>query len=790
MKYNSIYNNFSSGELSRYLKGRTDLDEYFKGLEDMSNFLPIKQGGAALRPGTFISESYFGTDIEEPWALFPFTPRDSEPYIVALYPSNFTGTGGGIRVLRVDGSTPAVISYDYCWNRRYNFNDPVSKYDRATDPDPSIILEKLQVIQNGDILFIFDGTGRLAPIVIIRTANNSFVVDSMLGPQQINPATGVPYLSSPTYTYMRTPFTDVNVNTNLRLQNSVMNFGQTGTITATNGAGAPIDFFTGDVVGMHVKIAQTNSGATLQTGVGLITSKVSDSVVNFFVIVAFGSTGVSSNFETSMWNARDGYPTTAAFFEGRMVCGGSPKYIDSVWCSYTGNIYHFTQRRLPQDMLDPVLEVSGSNFFGPITPADPFSFVPASTAANNIQWMLATDTLLIGTTATEFSITSGSENAFGLDSFFVKSISSHGSAKIQPIKVGSAVLFVSADGKRLLEIPKKLSDYLGAVEISSLSEGIIDKAIKEALGSNEHSKVKNKIFKMVWQENESILWLLCKNSDLGGNAIISLTYDKTAKVIGWSKHNIALSSDISSMCVVPDETKSNYNRLYLFLKRQSTPYYSFEFLNVRNVYDKFYVGYPDNGGPLEGRQQTYTDGTSFPDTYEQGLSGEAILTLKELQLNAFPIGTTYSIIRSDTEDIAAVYLGEFEEVAGVITIPNCPIGPSTFFQIGVRYNNKIVTMPLEAGAQFGVAQGSARRSHEMSVFLDRSYGGQYTQLKANQLLDFTYETSQPSFDALYTGETRLSLNASPDDTQTLITQPKPLPFTVLWLLTKGYTYDA
>lgn len=111
-------------------------------------------------------------------------------------------------------------------------------------------------------------------------------------------------------------------------------------------------------------------------------------------------------------------------------------------------------------------------------------------------------------------------------------------------------------------------------------------------------------------------------------------------------------------------------------------------------------------------------------------------------------------------------------------------------QIGVRYDNKIVTMPVEAGAQFGVAQGSARRSHEMSLFLDRSLGGQYTMLKANELMDFTYELAAPTVDALFTGEVRLSLNGSPDDHQLMITQNRPLPFTVLWLMTKGYTYDA
>ena len=96
-------------------------------------------------------------------------------------------------------------------------------------------------------------------------------------------------------------------------------------------------------------------------------------------------------------------------------------------------------------------------------------------------------------------------------------------------------------------------------------------------------------------------------------------------------------------------------------------------------------------------------------------------------------------------------------------------------------------MPIEAGAQFGVAQGSARRGHEISVYIDRSRGGKYKQSKAvNEFpIDDTATAS-----SLATKEVKLSLNASPDDTQTILKQDQPYPLTILWLLTKGYTYDV
>jgi hypothetical protein len=98
-------------------------------------------------------------------------------------------------------------------------------------------------------------------------------------------------------------------------------------------------------------------------------------------------------------------------------------------------------------------------------------------------------------------------------------------------------------------------------------------------------------------------------------------------------------------------------------------------------------------------------------------------------------------------------------------------------------------MPIEAGAQFGVAQGSTRRPHEMSLFVDRSRGGSYHQ--ANTAKDYPLiKDSLATASALYTGQVRLSLNASYDDHQTVIEQKSPYALTILWLLTKGYTYDA
>lgn len=52
-----IQNNFVSGELSPFLRGRTDINQYYQGLQKAENVVLVPQGGVKRRPGT----EYIGT---------------------------------------------------------------------------------------------------------------------------------------------------------------------------------------------------------------------------------------------------------------------------------------------------------------------------------------------------------------------------------------------------------------------------------------------------------------------------------------------------------------------------------------------------------------------------------------------------------------------------------------------------------------------------------------------------------------------------------------------------------
>ncbi len=752
MKYNSIYNKFSSGELSQYLKGRTDLEEYYSGVDEMTNFIPLKQGGAYYRPGT-TRVGMDSTTRTYKNRIFKFNPADGFSYIIFAAPTQ------DLRISRIEAAgliNCTITKPSQIWNTRPDFSDtgaPLTNTDSLFD--------NLYFTSYGDIFVICDGTGNGAPIVGKRTGDTTFIIDSFLWPTLINATTGVLALDISAKYPIRFPYKDPNISPDIRLKPSATS--GVITITAENASATPIDFFVGDVVGTMVKITH---GTT--TGVARITSKVSNSVVNAqVVIVNFGATTATDNWETSYYNPVDGYPRSASFHQGRLYFGGNKTSVDTIWASLVGNIYHFMQRRLAQDSST---NVSLLNYFGSVKNTDPYNFTIASTTANTIQWMFPSDTLLVGTTGSEYSIKGGNDEILSVFNIDISSISSHGSAKVQPTKVGSSILFVSLDRKRLLEIPKDLRQYKSATELTSLTEGIFDK-LTQIYDSASPKNILTGFQEISYQESEGILWCLWLNTSSRKSGLISLTMDRTSKTLGWSKHTLPFGANqtiIHGIASISLAHQANKDFLYLYTDRSSGVF------ALERMFNK--------------TKQNFINSTVSFDSVLSSLASNfldhsVIVTAVADAVSLTGLGFSTSPVSVVDKD--GIYLGDYTPVANVITVVGA--AAKSPLLIGYKYAGEIKTMPIEAGAQFGVAQGSARRGHEISVFLDRSIGGKYKQSKAAN--EFPLDTKGTG-SALYTGEVRLSLNSSPDDNQTVIKQDQPYPLTILWMLTKGYTYDS
>ena len=97
-----LLNNFSKGELSTRMSGRTDLQGYYYGCRSMKNCIMVSQGGAERRPGTiYAGEALDPTGLSSTARLIPFEVADDETYILEI----------GHMYIRIwDAQTRSVIS--------------------------------------------------------------------------------------------------------------------------------------------------------------------------------------------------------------------------------------------------------------------------------------------------------------------------------------------------------------------------------------------------------------------------------------------------------------------------------------------------------------------------------------------------------------------------------------------------------------------------------------------------------------------------------------------------------
>ena len=79
-KVTPLLNSFSSGEISPLLEGRTDIEQYFRSVKTMENFIPMPWGGTTRRPGTtYIAEV---KDSNETARLIPFQFNVEQAYML------------------------------------------------------------------------------------------------------------------------------------------------------------------------------------------------------------------------------------------------------------------------------------------------------------------------------------------------------------------------------------------------------------------------------------------------------------------------------------------------------------------------------------------------------------------------------------------------------------------------------------------------------------------------------------------------------------------------------------
>ncbi|MBQ9088662.1 MAG: hypothetical protein IJY46_07770 [Lentisphaeria bacterium] len=247
------------------------------------------------------------------------------------------------------------------------------------------------------------------------------------------------------------------------------------------------------------------------TGVVRIGRVDSPTVAQGTVVKKLGGITPTSEWNEGAWSSRRGFPRSIAFYEERMIFGGSESRPQTVWGSKTNNWDNFLIGDKDDDALD---------------------FTIAADTVNTINWMVQHDALIIGTMDSEWTLSaSDTSSALTPSNFRIRRQSVYGSAKVQAQMVGETVLFVQRGSRKVREFVFQWEkDGYAAPDMTILAEHITASGI---------------IATALQQLPDSILW--CVLSD---GSLAALTYEREQEVIGWQKH--VTSGKFISCAVVPN----------------------------------------------------------------------------------------------------------------------------------------------------------------------------------------------------------------------------------------------
>lgn len=810
-RFSYIINNFLGGEISQKSIGRTDLETYKSSCEALLN-AHVNQGGGAFRRRGSVFVKKLNTienEVGTSWGgaststyqkrrvrLIPFIFSKTEAYVVmfGVNSSNAT-TAQPIYIFNVaDTSQIITIDLTTAWSAIAGVATP-HQAGVFSGFSSKVELEEAQYTQINDVLIVSHQNH--PPCVLVRTAVNTFELRSIVE----QASTSATNSSSGSNTHISRalgyPFRDTVVVTGTSVTMSINNAAVGTGRTLTASTALYWGGFQSSHVGAHFK--HTVGG---QTGLCVVTGVTSTTVATVQVILSFGGTGASSDWQESSWSDYRGWPRTVMYHQNRLMFGGNSAEPNTVWASESGDIGQFTREADYS---------AGATWTGLSAAAssDPFQSTISSDEANLIQWMKSDKNIILGTQGREYicNIVTGSSTS----SLSFSPETAYGSKYLQAKKFGSTLMFVDRSGVVSREFVFNFQeDNYRSENISELAEHL--PGVKSAL--DEFSDVTTysdrqlpEIVETQAQNsgNQSILWM---KDTVGG--LFSVARDRSRGFAAWSRHIMGETPEINelykdggvevrSICTVPN-AYGTHDDLWVAVSRTIN--------SVTDTYiekicgnDVFYDSPMFVSSRLVGPSSTgfaefhpvYTDSSVID------VSGNSVITgLSHLE------GETVWVTGNGE------YLGSFTVSGGQVDV-----GDSyAVLTAGLKYMTLIQPVQIEAGSRIGSAQGIIKKAEEAVIRFHKTKSCKIAVVRPDRTLERT-SPSNAKIGFEYDSSDFLALNFLPGDLSLgqivpLFTGDKtvklpnlyginnrialytdlPLPMNVLAIIFKGITYDG
>jgi len=526
--------NFTSGEIAPKVMGRTDVARYQNAAESLENCIVNIHGGGERRPGTeFIASTKYPNKTSR---LIPFVYSRTQAYMLEfgdLYVRFYLASGGQI----VAGSMPYEIASPYP-------EGTLAALDFTQGSDTMLIFHEGVFIHSLRRLASDSWTLQAAPLTVLpfdetghrfNTALN--ISDPTVGNNRVFTAASGVFLNTDVGRRITTAGSGLAIisafnSTTQVLANVIEAFGGNnvagnqwlledtpqGTLTPSAkdpvGASVTLTFDPGqdgwrvEDVGKFVDINGGLVQITAFTDASVVTGVIKKELTA--TVAAPANAWVLNG---PVWNGVDGYPRTGAFYEQRLVAGGSPRYPQTVWGSRTAIYFDFTQ---------------GTD------DDEGFTFaLPSTGEINPINRLRASTVLLPLTNGGEFTMYGGVEKPLTPTNPQTKQRSEYGSSDVRPVKVGGELLFVQRAGRkvRAMSYDPDTTAYK-APDLTVLAEHITESGIREMAYQ---------------QEPRSVIW--CVRND---GKIATLTLDRDEGVTAWTPQST--DGVFESIATVPNAT--------------------------------------------------------------------------------------------------------------------------------------------------------------------------------------------------------------------------------------------
>lgn len=258
----------------------------------------------------------------------------------------------------------------------------------------------------------------------------------------------------------------------------------------------------------------------VQAGVARITAYSSATSVFAAVLSAFSKASASSDWSESYWTDFRGFPSSVAFYEGRLWWAGK----DRMWGSVSDGFHNFDD------------ETEGDS--GPINRSI------GSGPVDTIHWLMPLQRLVSGADAGIRSARSTSfDEPLTPSNFNLKQISTQGADAVAAVKTDTSAVFVQRNGLRVYEAAYDPNSYDYAVaELSQIIPEIGEPGIIKIIVQHQPEKRFH-----------------CIRSD---GTVAVMVYDKQEEVTCWLDYET--DGDVEDGVVLPGDTEDD---VYYTVKR-------------------------------------------------------------------------------------------------------------------------------------------------------------------------------------------------------------------------------